>query len=60
MGEKKKKNEWGKMIEEERELIMREWWVVKLKGIEIIINVIEINMIGEGMRDEIDKKIKRS
>lgn len=52
--------EWGTMLAESREFILRAWWVVTLPGLAILVNVIAINLMGDGLRDALDPKLKRS
>ncbi len=52
--------EWGTMLAEAREFILRAWWVVTFPGIAILITVLAINLIGDGLRDALDPKLKRS
>ncbi len=52
--------EWGTMLSEAREFILRAWWVVTLPGLAILITVLAINLMGDGLRDALDPKLKRS
>ena len=52
--------EWGTMLAEAREFILRAWWVVTFPGLAILITVLAINLIGDGLRDALDPKLKRS
>ncbi|MHA6299863.1 ABC transporter permease subunit [Devosia sp. CAU 1758] len=52
--------EWGTMLAEARQFILRAWWVVTLPGLAILITVLAINLIGDGLRDALDPKLKRS
>ncbi|HEY5818653.1 MAG TPA: ABC transporter permease subunit [Mesorhizobium sp.] len=52
--------EWGTMLAEAREFILRAWWVVTLPGLAILITVVAINLMGDGLRDALDPKLKRS
>ena len=52
--------EWGTMLAEAREFISRAWWVVTLPGLMILITVLAINLMGDGLRDALDPKLKRS
>ena len=38
----------------------RAWWVVTFPGLAILITVLAINLIGDGLRDALDPKLKRS
>ena len=52
--------EWGTMLADAREFILRAWWVVTFPGVAILITVIAINLMGDGLRDAFDPKLKRS
>ncbi|THB73171.1 MAG: ABC transporter permease subunit [Desulfobulbaceae bacterium] len=52
--------EWGTMLAEAREFILRAWWVVTLPGLAILLTVLAINLMGDGLRDALDPKLKRS
>ena len=60
MGAQPPTPEWGTMLAEAREFILRAWWVVTLPGLAILITVLAINLIGDGLRDALDPKLKRS
>jgi dipeptide transport system permease protein len=52
--------EWGTMLAEAREFILRAWWVVTFPGLAILITVLAINLMGDGLRDALDPRLKRS
>ncbi|GAB4357312.1 MAG: ABC transporter permease subunit [Kiloniellaceae bacterium] len=52
--------EWGAMLADAREYITRAWWVVTFPGLAILITVLAINLFGDGLRDALDPKMKRS
>lgn len=60
MGAQPPTPEWGTMLAEAREFITSAWWVVTMPGLAILITVISINLIGDGLRDALDPKLKRS
>ncbi len=60
MGAQPPASEWGTMLAEAREFILRAWWVVTLPGLTILISVLAINLMGDGLRDALDPKLKRS
>ncbi|KXF76685.1 peptide transporter [Paramesorhizobium deserti] len=60
MGAQPPTPEWGTMLAEAREFILRAWWVVTFPGLAILITVLAINLIGDGLRDALDPKLKRS
>ncbi len=60
MGAQPPTPEWGTMLAEAREFILRAWWVVTFPGIAILFTVLAINLMGDGLRDALDPKLKRS
>ncbi len=60
MGAQPPTPEWGTMLAEAREFILRAWWVVTFPGVAILITVLAINVMGDGLRDAFDPKLKRS
>ena len=60
MGAQPPTPEWGTMLSEAREFILRAWWVVTFPGLAILITVLAINLMGDGLRDALDPKLKRS
>ncbi|WP_425010657.1 ABC transporter permease subunit [Paracoccus alkanivorans] len=60
MGARPPAPEWGTMLAEAREFISSAWWVVTFPGLAILISVLAINLMGDGLRDALDPKLKRS
>jgi dipeptide transport system permease protein len=60
MGAQPPTPEWGTMLAEAREFILRAWWVVTFPGLAILITVLAINLMGDGLRDALDPRLKRS
>ena len=60
MGAQPPTPEWGTMLAEAREFIQRAWWVVTFPGLAILITVLAINLMGDGLRDALDPKLKQS
>jgi dipeptide transport system permease protein len=60
MGAQPPAPEWGTMLAEAREFILRAWWVVTFPGLAILLVVLAINLMGDGLRDALDPKLKRS
>ncbi len=52
--------EWGTMLAEAREFVLRAWWVVTFPGLAILVTVLAINLVGDGLRDALDPKMRRS
>ncbi len=51
--------EWGTMLADAREFVMRAWWVVTFPGLAILVAVLAFNLMGDGLRDALDPKLKR-
>ena len=60
MGAQPPTPEWGTMLADAREFILRAWWVVTLPGLAILITVVAFNLMGDGLRDALDPKLKRT
>ncbi|PID76745.1 MAG: dipeptide ABC transporter permease DppC [Deltaproteobacteria bacterium] len=60
MGAQPPTPEWGTMLAEAREFITSAWWVVTFPGVAILTTVLAINLMGDGLRDALDPKLKRS
>ena len=52
-------SEWGTMLADAREFVLRAWWVVTLPGLMILVTVLAFNLLGDGLRDAFDPKLKR-
>jgi len=59
MGAQPPTPEWGTMLAEAREFILRAPWVVTFPGVAILVTVLGINLVGDGLRDALDPKLKR-
>lgn len=51
--------EWGAMLASARDYIDNAWWIVTMPGVSILISVLSINLLGDGLRDALDPKLKR-
>ena len=52
--------EWGTLLADAREFVLRAWWVVTFPGLAILITVLAFNLMGDGLRDALDPRLKRS
>ncbi|QFR31782.1 ABC transporter permease subunit [Ancylobacter sp. TS-1] len=52
--------EWGAMLADAREFIRSAPWIVTLPGLAILVTVVAINLMGDGLRDALDPKLRRS
>jgi dipeptide transport system permease protein len=51
--------EWGAMLADNREFIRSNPWIVTLPGLAILITVVAVNVMGDGLRDALDPKLRR-
>lgn len=51
--------EWGTMLATAREFIQSAWWVVTFPGLMILLTVLAFNLMGDGLRDALDPKLKQ-
>lgn len=52
--------EWGRMIAESREFLPEAWWYATAPGLAIFLVVMGFNLLGDGLRDILDPRIRRS
>jgi dipeptide transport system permease protein len=52
--------EWGTMLASAREFLQSASWIVTFPGLAILITVLSINLVGDGLRDALDPKMRRS
>jgi peptide/nickel transport system permease protein/dipeptide transport system permease protein len=51
-------SEWGAMIAQGRSMILRAWWVMTFPGIAILLAVLGFNLLGDGLRDALDPRLR--
>jgi len=51
--------EWGSMLANSLQFIQRAWWVVTFPGLMILVTVLAFNIMGDGLRDALDPKLKQ-
>lgn len=51
--------EWGTMLSDGRQFIRSEPWMCVFPGIAIMLTVLALNLMGDGLRDALDPKLKR-
>ncbi len=51
--------EWGSMLADALQFVQRAWWVVTLPGLAILLTVLAFNLMGDGLRDALDPKLKQ-
>lgn len=50
--------EWGLMIASSRQFVTSAWWIVTLPGIATMLVVFGFNLLGDGIRDVFDPRLK--
>jgi len=50
--------EWGIMLSEGRRYIRDAWWNTMFPGLAIMLTVLAINLLGDGLRDALDPRLK--
>lgn len=51
--------EWGLMVSEGVEYILEQWWISVFPGFAIFLLVLAFNLVGDGLRDVLDPRMKR-
>lgn len=49
---------WGSMVAAGRDYMLSAWWVATIPGVAIVILVLSINLLGEGLRDILDPRLR--
>ncbi|MBI3979369.1 MAG: ABC transporter permease [Chloroflexi bacterium] len=50
--------EWGSILAEGRRFMDRAWWVTTLPGVALMITILCINILGDGLRDAFDPRLR--
>lgn len=58
MGAQPPHPEWGKMLSDAREYIQNAPWTVIFPGLAIMVTVLGFNLLGDGLRDALDPRMK--
>lgn len=59
MGAQPPEPEWGKMLSDSRQFIQNAPWTVLFPGLSIMLTVLGFNLIGDGLRDVLDPRMKQ-
>ena len=51
--------EWGTMMADSRQYFLSDPWLMAFPGIAILLTVLAFNLLGDGLRDALDPKLKR-
>jgi len=49
---------WGNIINEGRDSLLNHWWISTFPGIAILLTVVCFNLIGDGVRDALDPRMR--
>jgi peptide/nickel transport system permease protein len=60
LGGKPPTPEWGLMLSSGRGYLRNEWWVASFPGSAIFLTVLALNLIGDGLQDALDPRIRKS
>jgi peptide/nickel transport system permease protein len=52
--------EWGRTIAESREFLPMAWWYAAFPGLAIFLVVMGFNLLGDGLRDVLDPRLRRA
>lgn len=50
--------EWGALLSEGRSYLRRAWWMTAFPGLAIMVTVLAINLLGDGLRDALDPRLR--
>ncbi len=59
LGAQRPTPEWGVMLSDGREYIRQYWWLSTFPGLAIMMAALSINMVGDGLRDALDPRLRR-
>ena len=51
--------EWGSMLADAMQFVQSAWWVVTFPGLAILLTVLGFNLLGDGLRDALDPRLRR-
>lgn len=49
---------WGNMINDGRDALLTAWWISTFPGLAIILTVMAFNLLGDGLRDALDPRLR--
>jgi peptide/nickel transport system permease protein len=58
LGSQPPTSEWGRMLSEGRQYLRDQWWISTFPGLAITLTVLAMNMLGDGLRDALDPRLK--
>jgi peptide/nickel transport system permease protein len=58
LGSQPPQAEWGRMLSEGRDYLREAWWISTFPGVGIMLTVLAMNLLGDGLRDVLDPRLK--
>jgi peptide/nickel transport system permease protein len=58
MGAQPPTPEWGAMVNDGLRYLKGSWWISTFPGLAIMVTVLSINLVGDGLRDALDPKLR--
>jgi peptide/nickel transport system permease protein len=52
--------EWGLLLSTGRDYLAIAWWITTFPGLMIMVTVLAINILGDGLRDALDPRLKQN
>lgn len=49
---------WGSMINDGRDAMITAWWIATYPGLAIVLTVVSFNLLGDGLRDALDPRLR--
>jgi peptide/nickel transport system permease protein len=49
---------WGNMVADGRDALINAWWIATFPGIAIVVTVVAFNLLGDGLRDALDPRLR--
>mgnify|MGYP001233701701 CR=1 FL=1 len=50
---------WGSMVADGRDNLLGGWWISTFPGLAIVLTVVAFNLVGDGLRDALDPRLRR-
>jgi peptide/nickel transport system permease protein len=50
---------WGTMVSDGRNYMLEGWWISTFAGLAIVVTVLCFNLVGDGLRDALDPRLRR-
>lgn len=49
---------WGSMLSDGRAVLLDAWWLSTFPGLAIVFTVLSFNLVGDGLRDALDPRVR--